>query len=206
MNRFLFVIDQINTWIGKIFGWSILVLTLAVSYEVFSRYMFGAPTEWAFDASYILYGTLFMMAGAYTLARNGHVRGDFLYRAWSPRRQAGLDLALYFLFFFPGMLAFIYAGYGFAKFSWLMNEHSAASPNGPPVYHFKSLIPITGVLMVLQGIVETIRCMICLRTGAWPPRLHDVEELDKIVLEKAEHGEFDVVKELEEIGQRKGAV
>jgi TRAP-type mannitol/chloroaromatic compound transport system permease small subunit len=206
MNRFLFVIDELNTWIGKIFGWSILILTLAVSYEVFSRYMFGAPTEWAFDASYMLYGILFMMAGAYTLARNGHVRGDFLYRAWPPRRQAGLDLALYFLFFFPGMLAFIYAGYGFAKFSWLMNEHSAASPNGPPVYHFKSLIPITGVLMVLQGIVETIRCVICLRTGAWPPRLHDVEELDKITLEKAEHGELDVVKELEEIGQRKGAV
>ena len=206
MGRLLFLVDELSTWIGKIFGWCILILTFTTSYEVFARYMFGAPTEWAFDASYMLYGTLFMMAGAYTLSRNGHVRGDFLYRAWSPRRQASLDLALYLLFFFPGMLAFIYAGYYFAKFSWLMNEHSSASPNGPPVYHFKTLIPITGVLMVLQGIVETIRCVICIRTGVWPQRLHDVEELDKIMLEKAEHGEYEVVKELEEIGQRKGAV
>lgn len=206
MDRLLFLVDEISTWVGKTFGWCILILTFTTSYEVFSRYMFGAPTEWAFDASYMLYGALFMMAGAYTLSRNGHVRGDFLYRAWSPRRQATLDLLLYLLFFFPGMLAFIYAGYGFAKFSWLMNEHSSASPNGPPVYHFKALIPITGVLMVLQGIVESIRCVICIRTGAWPQRLHDVEELDKIMLEKAEHGEYEVVKELEEIGQRKGTV
>lgn len=206
MDRLLFLVDEISTWVGKTFGWCILILTFTTSYEVFARYMFGAPTEWAFDASYMLYGALFMMAGAYTLSRNGHVRGDFLYRAWSPRRQATLDLLLYLLFFFPGMLAFIYAGYGFAKFSWLMNEHSSASPNGPPVYHFKALIPITGVLMVLQGVVESIRCVICLRTGVWPQRLHDVEELDKVILEKAEHGEYEVVKELEEIGQRKGAV
>jgi TRAP-type mannitol/chloroaromatic compound transport system permease small subunit len=206
MNRLLFLIDAISTWVGKTAGWCILILTLTTSYEVFARYMFGAPTEWAFDASYILYGTLFMLAGAYTLSRNAHVRGDFLYRAWPPRRQAGLDLVLYFLFFFPGMLAFIYAGFGFAKMSWLMQEHSSASPNGPPVYHFKTLIPITGVLMVLQGIVEVVRCAICLRTGVWPQRLHDVEELDKIMLEKAEHGGYAVVKELEEIGQRKGAV
>lgn len=206
MDRLLFLIDEISTWVGKTFGWCILILTFTTSYEVFSRYMFGAPTEWAFDAAYMLYGALFMMAGAYTLSRNGHVRGDFLYRSWNPRMQASLDLLLYLLFFFPGMLAFIYAGYGFAKFSWLMNEHSSASPNGPPVYHFKALIPITGVLMVLQGIVETIRCVICIRTGVWPQRLHDVEELDKVMLEKAEHGEYEVVKELEEIGQRKGAV
>jgi TRAP-type mannitol/chloroaromatic compound transport system permease small subunit len=147
-----------------------------------------------------------MLAGAYTLSRNAHVRGDFLYRSWSPRTQAKLDLVLYLLFFFPGMLAFIYAGYNFAKFSWMMNEHSSASPNGPPVYHFKTLIPITGVLMVLQGVVEVVRCAICIRTGEWPQRLHDVEELDKIVLEKAEHGEYAVVTELEKIGQRKGAV
>ncbi len=206
MNRLLFLVDEISTWVGKTAGWAILILTMTTSYEVFARYMFGAPTEWAFDASYMLYGTLFMLAGAYTLSRNAHVRGDFLYRSWSPRTQAKLDLVLYLLFFFPGMLAFIYAGYNFAKFSWMMNEHSSASPNGPPVYHFKTLIPITGVLMVLQGVVEVVRCAICIRTGEWPQRLHDVEELDKIVLEKAEHGEYAVVTELEEIGQRKGAV
>jgi TRAP-type mannitol/chloroaromatic compound transport system permease small subunit len=170
------------------------------------RYLFLAPTEWAFDASYMLYGTLFMLAGAYTLARNGHVRGDFLYRAWSPRTQAKWDLVLYFLFFFPGMLAFVYAGYGYARLSWLMHEHSSASPFGPPVYHFKTLIPIVGVLMVMQGIVEVIRCIMCIRTGEWPKRLHDVEELEKVMLEKAEHGDYQVVKELEEIGQRRGDI
>jgi TRAP-type mannitol/chloroaromatic compound transport system permease small subunit len=177
MDRILFIVDEISTWVGKTFGWCILILTFTTSYEVFARYVFGAPTEWAFDAGYMLYGTLFMMAGAYTLSRNGHVRGDF-----------------------------IYAGYGFAKFSWMMNEHSSASPNGPPVYHFKALIPITGVLMVMQGTVEVIRCAVCIRTGVWPQRLHDVEELERRILEEAEQGKFDVVKDLEEIGQRKGTV
>lgn len=206
MNRFLLLVDEISTWVGKTFGWCIVILTFTTSYEVFMRYLFLAPTEWAFDASYMLYGTLFMMGGAYTLSRNAHVRGDFIYRSWAPRRQAKMDLVLYILFFFPGMLAFVYAGFDYAKMSWLIHERSAASPFGPPVYHFKSLIPIVGVLMVLQGIVESIRCIQCIRTGAWPQRLHDVEELDKVVLEKAEHGELQVVKELEEIGQRKGAV
>src|SRR5215210_5312662 len=198
MNRLLFLVDELSTWVGKTFGWCILILTFTTSYEVFSRYMFGSPTEWAFDASYILYGTLFMMAGAYTLSRNAHVRGDFLYRAWSPRTQAKMDLLLYFLFFFPGMLAFIYAGFGFAKLSWMMNEHSSASPNGPPVYHFKALIPIVGVLMVLQGLVEVVRCIICIRTGAWPQRLHDVEELEKVIMEEAEQKKLAEAKRAEE--------
>lgn len=206
MNGFMRLIDEVSTWVGKTAGWCILVLTATTSYEVFSRYLFGAPTEWAFDASYMLYGTLFMLAGAYTLARNGHVRGDFLYRAWQPKRQAGLDLALFILFYFPGMLAFTYQGYFFFKLSWLTNEHSSASPNGPIVWPFKALIPIVGCLMVLQGIVECMRCIQCLRTGEWPKRLHDVEELDKIVLERAEHGDYQVVKELEELGVRKGDI
>lgn len=180
----LFVIDRISTWVGHVFAWSIVLLTAAMSYEVIARYVFNAPTEWAFDASYMLYGVLFMTAGAYTLARNGHVRGDFLYRAWPPRRQASIDLVLYILFFFPGILAFIYAGYGFAKMSWIMNEHSAASPNGPPVYHFKALIPITGVLMLMQGLAETLRCVMCMRTGEWPRRMHDVEELENVLMEE----------------------
>jgi TRAP-type mannitol/chloroaromatic compound transport system permease small subunit len=206
MDRILLLIDEISTWVGKTAGWSILVLTFTTSYEVFMRYLFLAPTEWAFDASYILYGTLFMLAGAYTLSRNAHVRGDFLYRAWSPRRQAWMDLVLYFLFFFPGMLAFVYAGWGFAKMSWMMGERSSASPFGPPVYHFKMLIPIVGVLMVMQGIVEVIRCVQCLQTGVWPNRLHDVEELDKLILERAEKGDPAILQKLEEIGVRKGDI
>jgi TRAP-type mannitol/chloroaromatic compound transport system permease small subunit len=184
MNRILLAIDAISTWVGKAFAWTIVVLTFAISYEVFARYVLLAPTEWAFDASYMLYGTLFMMAGAYTLSRNAHVRGDFLYRTWSPRRQAGLDLALYLLFFFPGILALIWAGYDFAKMSWMFREHSSNAPNGPPLYHFKTLIPITGVLMLLQGMAETARCVICLRTGAWPKRLSDVEELERQILDQ----------------------
>jgi TRAP-type mannitol/chloroaromatic compound transport system permease small subunit len=184
LQRLLLPVDRVSTIVGQFFAWSILLLTLAVSYEVFSRYVLGAPTDWAFDASYILYGVLFIMAGAYALARNAHVRGDFLYRAWSPKRQAGMDLALYFLFFFPGIIAFIYSGYGFAAQSWFSHEHSAYSPAGPPIYHYKTIIPVTGILLLLQGIVEVIRCLICLKTGGWPQRLHDVEELEKVILEQ----------------------
>lgn len=186
MDRILFAIDRVNTIVGKAAGWLILVLTLAISYEVFSRYALGAPTEWAFDVSYILYGALFLLAGPYALARNGHVRGDFLYRLWPPRRQAGMDLLLYVLFFFPGILALVYAGYNFAAFSWLLREHSSNSPNGPPLYHFKSLIPIVGVMMVVQGLAEVARCVICLRTGEWPQRLSDVEETERTILAQAE--------------------
>lgn len=203
MNRILLFVDGISTWVGKTFAWCILLLTFTTSYEVFARYMFGAPTDWAFDASYMLYGTLFMMAGAYTLSRNGHVRGDFLYRAWRPRTQATSDLILYVLFFFPGMLAFIYSGYGFAKLSYMMNEHSAASPDGPIVWPFKWLIPIVGCLMVLQGIVEVIRCIICIRTGEWPKRLHDVEETEKIILEEAEKARL---ADIEQTGLSRGDI
>ena len=184
--RFVYLVDRINTFIGKTVSWAIVVLTLAVCYEVFARYVLRAPTAWAFDASYMLYGLLFMVAGPYTLARNNHVRGDFLYRSWPQRRQASMDLVLYLLFFFPGILALIYAGIPFMQMSWLMNEHSMNSPNGPPIYPFKALIPIAGALMALQGIAEVIRCVVCLRTGAWPPRLHDVEETEKIILQQAE--------------------
>jgi TRAP-type mannitol/chloroaromatic compound transport system permease small subunit len=184
LQRLLIPVDRVSTYVGQFFAWSILLLTFAVSYEVFSRYVLGSPTDWAFDASYILYGTLFIMAGAYALSRNAHVRGDFLYRAWSNKTQAKMDLVLYFLFFFPGIIAFIYAGYGFAAQSWVTHEHSAYSPDGPPIYHYKTLIPFTGVLLLLQGIVEVVRCLICIRTGEWPNRLHDVEELEKIILEQ----------------------
>lgn len=183
--KFILAIDKFNTAVGKLAGWAIVILTLAISYEVFARYVLRAPTTWAFDVSYILYGTLFMLAGPYALARNAHVRGDFLYRTWSPTTQARLDLVLYFLFFFPGIIALAWAGYKFAAFSWLIREHSSNSPNGPPLYHFKSLIPIVGVLMCVQGVAEVGRCIICLRTGQWPPRLHDVEETEKLILDEA---------------------
>jgi TRAP-type mannitol/chloroaromatic compound transport system permease small subunit len=186
MQKVLLTVDQISTWVGHTFAWCIVILTFSVSFEVFSRYLFNAPTEWAFDASYILYGTLFIMSGAYALSRNGHVRGDFLYRMWPQRIQASVDLVLYFLFFFPGILAFIYSGYNFAALSWAMHEHSSFSPAGPPIYPFKTLIPITGVLLLMQGVAEVVRCLICIKTGTWPQRLRDVEDLEKVMLEEAQ--------------------
>ncbi len=179
-------VDRINTFIGKTAGWAIVALTFAMCYEVFARYFLRAPTEWAFDVSYMLYGALFMLAGPYTLARNAHVRGDFLYRAWAPRRQAGIDLVLYFLFFFPSIIAFVYVGYKFANMSFVMGERSMNWPSGPQLWLFKGLIPFVGVFMFVQGLAEVARCVMCLRTGEWPARLHDVEETEKLILEQAE--------------------
>jgi TRAP-type mannitol/chloroaromatic compound transport system permease small subunit len=147
---------------------------------VFKRYILNAPTAWIFDLDAMLYGTLFMMCGAYTLAQNGHVRGDFLYTNFKPRTQAWLDLALYFLFFMPGIVALVYAGYDYALDSWRINEHSNVTANGPPVYPFKMVIPVAGALVLVQGIAEIARCVICIRTGEWPVRAKDVEEIDVV--------------------------
>jgi TRAP-type mannitol/chloroaromatic compound transport system permease small subunit len=178
MQGLLLAVDRFNTWIGQLFGWLVLGLTLFVSYEVFSRYVLGAPHAWAFDFMNMLYGGLFMMAGAYTLSKNGHVRGDVLYGFFPPRLQAGLDLALYFLFFFPGVIAMFWAGYYYAAESWAISEHSNITADGPPIYPFKAIIPIAGFCLLLQGVVEIIRCIGCLREGKWPTREHDVEEVD----------------------------
>jgi TRAP-type mannitol/chloroaromatic compound transport system permease small subunit len=187
--RFLRTVDLISTWSGKLFAWLILVLTLVVSIEVFKRYILNAPTAWIFDLDAMLYGTLFMMCGAYALSQDGHVRGDFLYSNMKPRTQAGLDLALYFLFFLPGIVALVYAGWGFAGDSWRINEHSNVTSEGPPVYQFKMVIPIAGALVLLQGLAEIVRCVQCLRTGIWPERLRDVEEID-VVEEQLSQSEF----------------
>ena len=182
MTRLLFFVDSLSTWIGKGFGWSILLLTVVTCYDVFARYLFNRPTTWAYDVSYMLYGTLFMMAGAYTLARNAHVRGDMFYRNWPVRTQAIVDLVLYFAFFFPGIIALVWSGWNFAAFSFAMNERSTVSPNGPIVWPFKFIIPLAGFFLVLQGVVEVIRCIIAIRTGEWPSRLSDVEELEETLL------------------------
>jgi TRAP-type mannitol/chloroaromatic compound transport system permease small subunit len=193
MTRFLFFIDSLSTWVGKAFAWLILVLTLGVSYEVFVRYALRAPTTWAFDISYITYGAMFLMAGAYTLSRNGHVRGDVVYRFWPPRVQATMDLALYIVFFLPAVAAWIYSGWGYAAMSIRFREVSIFSPAGVPVFPLKALIPVTGVLLLAQGIAEIIRCLLCIRLGRWPQRLHDVEETESVILREkrylAEHGE-----------------
>jgi TRAP-type mannitol/chloroaromatic compound transport system permease small subunit len=187
--RLVWVIDRISYWSGKAFAWLIVGLTLVVSVEVFKRYILNAPTAWIFDFNNMIYGTLFMMCGAYALAQGAHVRADFVYGRLAPRTQAALDLTLYFLFFIPGILALIYAGYDYAALSWRIGEHSTVTAEGPPVYHFKTVIPVAGALVMLQGLAEIVRCVVCLRTGAWPERIRDVEEID-VVGEQLARSEF----------------
>jgi TRAP-type mannitol/chloroaromatic compound transport system permease small subunit len=180
VQKLLHTIDGISTWFGKAAAWLIIVLMTAVCVEVFKRYIMNMPTAWIFDLDNMLYGSLFMLCGGYTLAQNAHVRGDFLYSSMRPRMQASLDLVLYIVFFLPGIAALIYAGYFFAADSWRIAEHSNVTANGPPVYHFKSVIPIAGTLVMLQGVAEIVRCIVCLRTGEWPSRLKDVAEIDVV--------------------------
>lgn len=201
MTRVLYFIDRLSMWVGHAFGWCILVLTFAISYEVFVRRVLRDPTAWAFDISYIMYGTLFMMGGAYALSRNAHVRGDFVYRLWPPRVQAAVEFVLYFIFFFPAILAMIFAGIDYAAESWSFlpygpegpfGEISINSPVGVPVFPLKTILPIAAFFLLLQGIAEAIRCVQCLRTGKWPERLGDVEELEKELIEKQRQKEAEI--------------
>jgi len=189
MQKLLLFIDTVSTWVGHAFSFFIVGLTLFVSYEVFSRYVLSDPHAWAFDAMSMLYGTMFMMAGAYTLAKNGHVRGDVLYGFFRPRTQATIDLILYIVFFIPGVVALSYAGISFATDSWRIDEHSNVTADGPPIYPFKTIIPIAGAFLLAQGIVEIVRCIICLKQGDWPSREQDVEEVDVEKLKEMVHVE-----------------
>jgi TRAP-type mannitol/chloroaromatic compound transport system permease small subunit len=186
LQKFLLGIDRFSMAVGHAFGWCILILTLGTSYEVFMRYVLNNPTSWAFDMSYILYGGLFIMSGAYALSRNAHVRGDVLFRLLRPRVQAGVELVLYFIFFYPGVTALIIAGYGYAHDSFGYREVSVNSPVGVPIWQLKALIPLAGAMLWIQGIAQVIRCILCLRTGRWPIQLHDVEELESMVQHERE--------------------
>ena len=187
MQKLLLFIDRISTFVGHAFSWLIIALTLQVSWEVFSRYALDAPHAWAFDVMIMFYGTLFMMAGAYTLSVNGHVRGDVLYGFFTPRVQATLDLTLYLLFFIPGVVALVWAGYYYAADSWRIDEHSNITAEGPPIYPFKTVIPFAGAILLVQGVVEIIRCIICIKQGYWPSRQADVEEVDVDKLKEMVH-------------------
>ncbi|MDX2202551.1 MAG: TRAP transporter small permease subunit [Hyphomicrobiaceae bacterium] len=212
LDKFLHGIDAISTWVGKAAAWLVFVLMAVVCIEVFKRYILNAPTAWIFDASNMLYGTTFMLCGAYTLAQNAHVRGDFLYSSMRPRTQAFLDLILYFLFFIPGILALVYAGVSFAGDSWRIGEHTTVG-SGPPLAPFKTIIPIAGALVLLQGVAEIVRCVVCLRTGHWPTRLKDVSEID-VVEEQLAHSQYvdeesrriaiESAKEIDEAARQRG--
>jgi len=197
MQKLLLFVDKVSTWVGQAFSWLIVGLTLLISWEVFSRYALGHPHAWAFDVMIMMYGTLFMMAGAYTLAKNGHVRGDVLYGFFPPRLQAGLDLTLYLVFFIPGVLAFLWAGYYYAGESWAIREGSNITADGPPYYPFKTVIPIAGAFLLVQGLVEIIRCVICLKQGEWPSRVEDVEEVDVDKLKAMVHVKDDDIAKLD---------
>lgn len=189
MLNFITFVDRLSAWFGKAFAWCIIIMTFGVGFEVFVRYALRSPTSWAFDLSYIMYGGLFMMAGAYTLSRDGHVRGDFLYRLWSPRVQARVEFTLYFLFFFPAVLALIFAGWKYAGKSWSYNggrgEVSVMSPAGVPIFQFKTIIVTAGMLLFVQGLAQICRCIVCMRTGAWPKHEDDVEEMEDVLLKQA---------------------
>jgi TRAP-type mannitol/chloroaromatic compound transport system permease small subunit len=186
MNRFLHFVDSLSVWVGKCFAWCIVVLTFATCYEVFVRYVLNSPTVWAFDMSVQMYGSLFVMAGAYALAQDAHVRGDVLYRLMPQRTQATIDLILYILFLLPAVFALTWYGYGFAADSWFYKEVSWSSPARIQIYFFKTLIPVAGVLIFLQGLAESIRCVMCIRDGYWPKRMHDVEETEDMLVHQRE--------------------
>ena len=184
IHKLIYGIDQLSRMVGHAFAWCILILTFGTCYEVFVRYVMDNPTSWAFDMSYLMYGGMFFMAGAYALSRNAHVRGDFLYRLWRPRVQAIVELTLYVLFFYPGVLALMYAGWGYGYEAARIREVSVNSPVGIPVWQMKLLIPFGAGLLAIQGIAEVLRCILCIRDNRWPPRLHDVEELEDVLTEQ----------------------
>ncbi|MGL4233095.1 MAG: TRAP transporter small permease subunit [Casimicrobium sp.] len=189
MQRLLLAVDRLSTYVGQLCAWSIVGLTLLIGWEVFNRYLLSNPHPWVMDASNMLYGLLFMMAGAYTLSKNGHVRGDVLYGFFQPRTQALFDLILYILFFIGGVVALVYAGWDFFQVSLAQNERSSIAADGPPIYPFKAVIPIAGALLLLQGFVEIVRCIVCLKDGEWPSREQDVEEVDVDKLKAMVHAE-----------------
>ena len=205
MQKLLLFVDKVSTWVGQAFSFVILLLTLHVSWEVFARYVLDAPRAWAFDAMIMMYGTLFMMAGAYTLAKNGHVRGDVIYGFFTPRAQAVLDLTLYIVFFIPGVIALVWAGYTYAAESWSINEHSNITSEGPPVYPFKTVIPVAGAFVLMQGVVEIIRCIICIKQGTWPSREEDVQEVDVDKLKEMVHVKDEDIQKLDALVVRQEA-
>jgi TRAP-type mannitol/chloroaromatic compound transport system permease small subunit len=189
MVGFIRFADSLSAAFGKAFAWLIVLMTFGTAYEVFVRYVLGRPTPWALDVSFIMYGSLFMMGGAYTLSRGGHVRGDFLYRLWEPRTQAKVDLVLYIFFFFPGVLALVFAGWKYAARSWGYAEVSVNSPAGIPIFQFKTVIVAAGILLVIQGIAQVCRCLLCMRTNVWLQAEEDVQETEDLLLRKATEAE-----------------
>ncbi|MBU4182066.1 MAG: hypothetical protein A3B67_04025 [Burkholderiales bacterium RIFCSPHIGHO2_02_FULL_66_10] len=203
MQQFLWTVDRLSTGFGKLCAWAVVGLTLLISWEVFSRYVLNTPHAWVLDAQIMLYGLLFMTAGAYTLAKNGHVRGDVLYGFFEPRTQASIDLVLYIVFFLPGIVALTWAGWTFANDSLAIREQTF-NADPLPIYPFKFVVPVAGAMLLLQGLVEILRCVICLKTGVWPTREEDVEEVDVDKLKEMVHVKDSDIESLDRLVTQKG--
>jgi TRAP-type mannitol/chloroaromatic compound transport system permease small subunit len=159
------VIDTISDWSGTVVCWLIIPLVGSLTYEVFARYLFGAPTEWAYDVSYMLYGALFMLGAGYALYRGGHIRTDMLYQNWSPQRQGAVDAVCYLFLFFPAMLFLLWMGGQEAWHAWEIGERSDQSPWRPILYPFKAVIPVTALMLLVQGVSEFLKSVYAMRTG-----------------------------------------
>jgi TRAP-type mannitol/chloroaromatic compound transport system permease small subunit len=198
MQKLLLAVDRLSTWLGQVFAWMIILLTAMISWEVYSRYVLNTPHDWALNLQIMMYGALFMMAGAYTLSKNGHVRGDVLYGFFRPRTQATIDLVLYIVFFLPGIIALTYAGWIYANEALAIREKTfSATPL--PLYPFKFIIPFAGAMLLLQGLVEIVRCIRCLQDGNWPSREQDVEEVDVDKLKQMVHVKDEDIAALDKI-------
>ena len=194
MTSYIKFADNLSTSMGKAFSWCIVILMGGTCYEVVMAYAFNSPTLWNFDFSLQMYGAIFMMAGAYTLSTEAHVRGDVIYRLFPTRVQGWIDLILYFLFFFPGVIALAIYGYDYAALAWKIKETSWNSPAQIQIYMAKSLIPLSGALLVIQGISEVFRSIICIQTGHWPARMVSAEETEKILMRTSQKDdEADVI-------------
>lgn len=203
MQKLLCFVDQVSTFAGKFFAWTIIGLTFLISWEVFSRYVLNEPHAWVLDAQIMLYGTMFMMAGAYTLSQSGHVRGDVLYGFFEPRTQAAIDLVLYIVFFLPGIFALAYAGWDYAFDSLAIREQTF-SPEPLPLYPFKFIIPLAAIFLLMQGLVEILRCIICLKLGSWPSRIPDVVEVDVTQLKEMVHVKDEDIANLDQYVVKQG--
>lgn len=210
MTQFVTVVDKMSAWFGKAFAWCIMIMIIGVSYDVFVTKVFSSATNWAYEIAYMMYGTLFMMGGAYTLSRDAHVRADFVYRLWSPRKQAVVELILYPLFFFPAITALVFYGWFQAARAWRLSEIAISSPTGIPIYQYRSVIVAAGLLMFIQGLAQMARCILCIQTGEWLRARDDVEETEKLLMDQKARevlhhsGESVDVPTLDEAGLGKG--
>ncbi len=164
--RVIRTIDSFSKWSGRLFSFLAVPMMGALVYEVGSRYLLKAPTVWAYDITYMTYGSLFMLGAAYALHRKAHVRTDLIYRLLSVRTQALIDGVLYFTLFFPGMAFFLVKGWESFAYSWFLKE-KAMGAWAPPLYPFKAVIPLAALLLIIQGVAELMKCIHAYRRGEW---------------------------------------